>query len=338
MSSDIWPPSLGDETVYLQRMSDRLNAARTSLSSIVLHSFVEPTTDKWNAAWITKTALPPPIPPGTKLSWYNLRTGRINLYTTVNDLQNGLSSSGDVVLWETEKKDLSCFRFLGGLSSRGTILSASTRTDSTVTSFFLNEPLWRQRGLRKLIIYLNIQTLTSGLKLYFLNQLPLLKRGTNAVAANPPGATAIGSRVDVSKAAALYTVESSDLVESAPNSIGSIMSTDLDTISSYFMGVLEIDLANTTVEGSPKPQLTTSIAHLYGVRFPPSSAPTEVGIEGVVSAFSQRSAVNGQRWTLLTTDPTDADNEIYNNLIDTESKGWVYGLFEAPIPTEPGEY
>jgi hypothetical protein len=334
----VWPQSLAEQTVFIDQMQKRLDEVQAARNPIIVHSFSEPTQDDWEAAWIQKSGALPPIPVGTKLTWYDLKSGRMRLYTTTYDLQNGSDSSGNVVVWERRNKVQDNFRFLGALNDRGTLISAYTRSDNTVASLLLNEALWRQRGLRKLYIYLSIvvsATPTGGfndLALYYSEYSSKLRRPyqESGLPAGSEGTAVYGSRNPNTASSPAFDVVSGNYLTLQLTSVISDSPTP-------FVGVLELDKPNSIVNDEDIPQIFTEVGSLWGASFGTNDPPIVSGITIHFAAFARNGVTTKQRHAIFYTEPTGFGN-IDKVISDSDNQAWVYGLFDQPSTTEMGEY
>lgn len=89
-----WPPTFAAQTVYVKELIDRINEVVAARKKIIIRSYNEPTQSEWEAAYVTQTGLPLPIPVGTKLLWRNYSTGDVLWFTMSNDAALGDYSSG----------------------------------------------------------------------------------------------------------------------------------------------------------------------------------------------------------------------------------------------------
>ncbi|APU89118.1 hypothetical protein Rctr85_100 [Virus Rctr85] len=113
-----WPVNYIEQELTVAEMLRRRDEIRKILTPIVLHSLTKPTQAEWNAAYVEQTGLTLPIPAGARLYWLNPISGLVESFTTVNDVDNGESSSGTI--YETISSanyNQGALRLLGSLRS-----------------------------------------------------------------------------------------------------------------------------------------------------------------------------------------------------------------------------
>lgn len=114
MSSNPWPNNYAEQAAYMQRLTEEVNRVKASrLGQAILRSYTPPTRQEWESAWSSQTDFPLPIPPGAKLCWYDLRSGRIKTFTTAYDIEGGQGSSGAIYEQFDTTEPLTSWQFLG---------------------------------------------------------------------------------------------------------------------------------------------------------------------------------------------------------------------------------
>jgi len=109
-----WPSNYAEQAVYMQQYLARLNRVKKiRLAHVVVRSFVRPTKEQWEAAWIDQSGFDLPIPPGSKLCWMDLRKGVIRTFMTAYDLDSGTRSSGQPYEMFDVTEPLTAWHFMG---------------------------------------------------------------------------------------------------------------------------------------------------------------------------------------------------------------------------------
>lgn len=154
--SDYWPYSEIDQQVFIAELEARLLRLRNSIKPLVVHKYTVPTQSDWERQWVSVSGSPPPIPPGLRLLWYDLSSGQMRPFYSCHNLANGTDSDGTVYPAKADNADGDCFRFLGTIGRNGSLESAFFKGDNTTTTLYLNQELWRQRGLLRLIVEVSL--------------------------------------------------------------------------------------------------------------------------------------------------------------------------------------
>lgn len=139
-----WPRSNLEQelaTRELEKLVARLTHTRQSL---VIHSYTEPNRQQWEAQYRTTLSGEPPIPPGLRLCWHDMRNNIIRQYGTTFDLQNGTRSSG--AIYETIRNQTgSAIRLIGIVNVDGRISSSVNQHPNIVIGS--NIVTHKRRGL-----------------------------------------------------------------------------------------------------------------------------------------------------------------------------------------------
>lgn len=122
-----WPVGKVEQLLKLQTLQRQLEEVQSGRRSVVLHSYHPPARAAWELAYQEQRSASLPIPPGTKLCWYDMRSGWMRTYTTAWDLENGTASSGEIYTY-SQNQNADYFRFLGNLDVAGYIRGAENNT------------------------------------------------------------------------------------------------------------------------------------------------------------------------------------------------------------------
>lgn len=149
-----WPRSNLEQelaTRELEKLVARLTHTRQSL---VIHSYTEPNRQQWEAQYRTVLSGEPPIPPGLRLCWHDMRNNIMRQYGTTFDLQNGTRSSGTI--YETIRNQTSsAIRLIGTVNVDGRISSATNQHPDIVIGS--NIVTHKRRGLLMLEMMFRLQ-------------------------------------------------------------------------------------------------------------------------------------------------------------------------------------
>lgn len=107
-----WPVNLAQQQQIVGQLEQRVRLLEARRQTITIRSRLEPTQGDWETAWVAKTGLGLPIPPGSRLYWYDLTRGVIKPYTVPLDQSNGRASSGNAVPYVDDTYDRPPFRLL----------------------------------------------------------------------------------------------------------------------------------------------------------------------------------------------------------------------------------
>lgn len=143
---NVWPTSFVDQKHQSDLLLDRAKVLYARKTAVTLVRWTAPTQGDWENAFVAKTGLPLPIPIGTRLFWKSLKSGRILQYGTINDISNGVASSGKVFNLLNMDYDQPTMRFIGYYdSSKAESLNRTYPTGST-PQFFIPSMTWLPSG------------------------------------------------------------------------------------------------------------------------------------------------------------------------------------------------
>jgi len=323
-----WPESGPDQDVFVDTLQKRVDKLRYAIKPVVVPKFTEPNQADWEGAWSKKTGLWPPIPPGTKLFWYDLSGGEVRQYTVVYNLGNGTDSDGTVFPVKLSTDNSSYFRFLGSLSRRGTMLSALAKPDNTVTTLMINPEIWMQRGLLRLIIEMSLDMTTASMRLFL----------------NTPKVPAVGDYELFNYASARYdmTTMAATRGPGAALSViiggggvsangGELSETFTVSPSKYpFVGRIIIDFGRTKED---EKQYFGSLVSLLGGSFGAAASSSDISLH--YGVLSMDIPVNPLRYQVYLRD-TGAPNSPLNGTVN--DRAWIYGVFGEVQESELGEF
>lgn len=112
-----WSTNQQQQKEYIRRFEMLLNQFEARKTPIVFRSKSPPVQADWDTAWVTQSGLSLPIPPGTKLVWYDLTKQMMFTYTVPFDQLGGLQSSGQVVRSIDQSYDRPPMRLLATFDS-----------------------------------------------------------------------------------------------------------------------------------------------------------------------------------------------------------------------------
>jgi len=92
-----WPANRQQQVEYVRRLEHLVTDLEARKKPIVYRSKVPPVQADWENSWVEHTGLNLPIPPGTRLIWYDLAKSLMTTYTVAFDQLGGQQSSGTVV-------------------------------------------------------------------------------------------------------------------------------------------------------------------------------------------------------------------------------------------------
>lgn len=327
-----WPISGPDQDVYVSNLAKQVAKLRHTVKPIVVHKFFEPVQADWEQAWSLKTGLYPPISPGVKLLWYNLSSGEMEYFTTVWNLGNGTDYDGTVYPVKPSTQDTSYFRFLGNLSRRGTLVSAFSKPDTTITTLFIDPRKWIKQGLIRLFIEFSLVITTSNLTLK-LSQGNAIYSNDYQVKDYPPAITP--TVVILSTNWTPPNTLQSTLKKQAPVtgevSIREYLTGSLaePPLSYPFVGQLELSFG---LSAEDEKQYFGSISSWAAAIF---GSPSATEIKLYQGAWTRRVATLPGRDYLFMSEISDYG--MPENSHD-DDRAWVYGLFDTPPESDPGEY
>lgn len=110
-----WPVNYIEQYSFMEEVQKNIANIKARSKQVIIKSLIEPTQRQWEDAYFVYTGQPSPIEVGTKLIWFNLKSGRPKLYTTINDLNGGLNSSGTVYPYIKRNRKTNGFRLIGSI-------------------------------------------------------------------------------------------------------------------------------------------------------------------------------------------------------------------------------
>lgn len=107
-----WPVNWIEQAQYYLRLQARLDALKAQSQTVVVYSFRKPTQQMWEDAYVNQVSQVPPILPGVRLFWFDLKNGLPKRYATVT-AADGLTIDPVVRPFVGNNQPRSCFRLLG---------------------------------------------------------------------------------------------------------------------------------------------------------------------------------------------------------------------------------
>jgi hypothetical protein len=107
-----WPVNWIEQASYYRELQSDLAQLQAQRKPIVLHSYREPSQSDWENAYVAQMNKVPPIVPGTRLFWYDMKNGTPKRYTTVWSSDNA-TIDATVRPFVSETEPRGCMRFLG---------------------------------------------------------------------------------------------------------------------------------------------------------------------------------------------------------------------------------
>jgi hypothetical protein len=334
----MWPANWAERRAVVKDAVDRLEQLEAIATPVVVHSFAEPTQDQWEAAFVKATGLLPPIPPGTKMMWYDLRAKEMRAYTTAYDLQLGAETSGTVVPWVKPANTQSAFRFLGYLNPvSGYLMSAWSDTGNGFNTLLVNPALWQSRGLIALEIYYEINgDTTDALTLGFDSQVYDF-----GFEAEDAGYDTITLVIAPNRATnpAVSTVTNYEL-GSRSQSWLPITAQFWNTTASDQRAIGKIHISTPigiNVPGSDQELMKTHAPNVAvrGVEFGPTLTSASLDQYWCFAEMAERRDLSRPRLMVkeMTTYPTAG-----TDIVDVDNRAWVYGYFNQQTPANLEEY
>lgn len=162
-----WPVGKVEQLLKIKALQRQLEEVQSGRRSVVLHSYHSPVRSDWELAYQQQRSGTLPIPPGTKLCWYDMRSGWMRTYTTAWDRENGTATSGEIYPY-SQNQNSDYFRFIGNLDVAGYIRGAENNTPNLHFGLDIGKRI-RQR-LLSLEIYFRISMPTAAVANYlYLN-------------------------------------------------------------------------------------------------------------------------------------------------------------------------
>lgn len=148
-----WPVPWIEQAVYYQQLVETLAQYRAQHTPISVHSFSEPTQTQWENAYQAQSGLIPPILPGSRLMWHDLKNGSVKPYTTVYG-PNGTDIDSTVRPLINDIDPQGCLRYLGRRRTYGGSLFYGHNTDVRYDAYgiFFDLQYLIDRGLVSLIV------------------------------------------------------------------------------------------------------------------------------------------------------------------------------------------
>lgn len=173
-----FPANYIEQRFAVDRLVQRVTQAESKTAKVTIRSFYEPTQKEWEDAYVQKTSRKPPIPPGVKLVWYDLRRMYPKLYSTAYDQDGGLTSSGQVYEYTDHGYQRSPLRFLaksnihtgfGWANGKEPFIAGKIDFSSPSGYMFkINMDMWSRRGLISLLIFYELKAAAASNTLQFL--------------------------------------------------------------------------------------------------------------------------------------------------------------------------
>lgn len=113
-----WPVGKLEQLLKIQELQGALDLVKAGRETVVLHAYFAPKQADWELAYVSQLGRTLPIPPGTKLCWYDMRLGLVKTFTPAWDRENGLASSGTIYAY-SQRQTSDYFRFIGNLDVAG---------------------------------------------------------------------------------------------------------------------------------------------------------------------------------------------------------------------------
>lgn len=313
-----WPVGKVEQLLKLKTLQRQLEEVQSGRRSVVLHSYHQPVRADWELAYQQQRSGNLPIPPGTKLCWYDMRSGWMKTYTTAWDRENGTATSGEIYPY-SQNQNADYFRFIGNMDVAGYIRGAENNTPNLHFGLSIGKRI-RQR-LLLLDIYFAITTPTAAVTNYiYLNYGNLV------------------TQVDVS--GVLYRqVEGGNVVGTGPTSAANNSSSQTQP---YRLSSFPARLASyndETVIGQLK------ILNPFGARLEDSRP--DGAAQSTVLAYIQLPAFSGSAQLsyrqMVAVKLTNLNMDQYYRIFQTTSavgaddnlvrkgRGWVYGYFDEAI-------
>lgn len=162
-----WPVGKVEQLIKLQALQRQLDEVQSGRRSVVLHSYRSPIKADWELAYQEQRQADLPIPPGTKLCWYDMRSGWMKVYTTAWDQENGTATSGEIYAY-SQNQNSDYFRFIGNMDVAGYIRGGENNTPTLHFGLDIGKRV-RQR-LLMLDIYFRVTMPTAAVVNYlYLN-------------------------------------------------------------------------------------------------------------------------------------------------------------------------
>ena len=107
-----WPVNWIEQAAYYNQLKKQINLLKAQARPVTVHSYREPTQKQWEDAYAAQAGEVPPIAPGVRLFWYDMKNGTVKPYSTVWKTDNAtIDPAVRPAVSQTAPR--SCFRFLG---------------------------------------------------------------------------------------------------------------------------------------------------------------------------------------------------------------------------------
>lgn len=196
----IWPVNYAEQAITVERIRDRLDEIKRANTTVSLVSVSPPTQNDWEVAFVTKTGLSLPIPPGARLLWLNPMSGEVREFSTAFDDNIGSSLEGKLstgAIYETSSptSDIGCLRLLAVQHGNAPIRDDRHRlgmmgdqfpVDSNISAlgeffFPLNMLREHRQGLMQLWIIGNIGASSASYEPLYGERLPVAQGFANNI-------------------------------------------------------------------------------------------------------------------------------------------------------------
>ena len=155
-----WHVNYIEQMLWYDKFRTSLDALKAVNRVIYFPKFSQPTQAEWEAAYTRQTGLVPPIIPGSKLAWMDLKSGIIKQFTTTFDLNNGELSSGTVYPMINRDYDQGSLRLIGTWKTRGEWVSPNV--NAPYYAFPIDIPYLVSKGLVALWVFFRIRTVAAA--------------------------------------------------------------------------------------------------------------------------------------------------------------------------------
>lgn len=136
-----WPVSYMEQALFVQKIEAELERLEAAQRSIVVYQATRPTQKEWEQAYVVQSGKSLPITPGSRLLWWDWRSGRVKMHTTAYDLEIGTESSGTVYEWSSIKREQGPYRFIGAASGSGDVRNAQFKQVGVSQASYNSIPL-----------------------------------------------------------------------------------------------------------------------------------------------------------------------------------------------------
>lgn len=159
-----WPVGKVEQLIKIKALQRQLEEVQSGRRSVVIHSYHLPSRADWELAYQQQRSGTLPIPPGTKLCWYDMRSGWVKTYTTTWDRENGTATSGEIYPYSRNRYE-DYFRFIGNFDAAGYIRGYEDNTP--LVNFGLDIGKRIRNRILALEVYFRISMPTAAVANYF---------------------------------------------------------------------------------------------------------------------------------------------------------------------------